>query len=158
MPASLAPCCAAPAHWCGWPGRNPLWEASATLHCPHARIHRPSTSPAHCALCSCSRLQVTPFPGPHSTKAFAPPPCLAPTPQLFSAAAGLGLSACGLQHVRPAPSARDFLLRLSPTILATAATMYFGNAAYLVGGVRVDGVRGRQGRRVRAPSSLAWTS
>jgi hypothetical protein len=51
--------------------------------------------------------------------------------QVFSALGGWGLAQLGVMSLRPAPSARDFLTKLSPIIANTAGTMFTGNVAYL---------------------------
>ncbi|PNH09282.1 putative sugar phosphate/phosphate translocator [Tetrabaena socialis] len=51
--------------------------------------------------------------------------------QLFSALSGLLLAAVGAQPLRPLPPARVWARTLLPITAASAATMYFGNMAYL---------------------------
>ncbi|KAG2498227.1 hypothetical protein HYH03_003977 [Edaphochlamys debaryana] len=51
--------------------------------------------------------------------------------QLFSAASGYVLSAVSGQRLRPLPGPRVFLTSLLPISACTAASMYFGNFAYL---------------------------
>jgi hypothetical protein len=51
--------------------------------------------------------------------------------QVFSAVGGWGLARLGVMSLRPTPSPREFLFKLSPIILNTAGTMFTGNVAYL---------------------------
>eukprot|EP00878_Enallax_costatus_P010802 GHUV01011279.1.p1 GENE.GHUV01011279.1~~GHUV01011279.1.p1 ORF type:complete len:185 (+),score=41.48 GHUV01011279.1:510-1064(+) len=51
--------------------------------------------------------------------------------QMFSAFAGLLLAACGIMPVRPPPSQPSDYLKLTPIIACTAATMFWGNSAYM---------------------------
>ncbi|KAL6751170.1 hypothetical protein V8C86DRAFT_2784101 [Haematococcus lacustris] len=51
--------------------------------------------------------------------------------QVFSALGGYVLVQLGAAQLRPSPPPAFWLGRLAPIILSTAATMFFGNAAYL---------------------------